>query len=341
MSITNERLVERFRREYQLYHRISAERARQQRRLLIDFGDFIEAPALTGATGDDLQAFAGELLATGLHVNTVRKKLNMLRPFYSWAYAVGLVGGEQYFRLKLVKNPRGATGQSEPKPYTRKELTAFWAKLDETMPLVPERGDRSQAIKRWLRGTGPWRKVWRHAMHLQIEAAVRLALDMGLRRHEIFALGVNDLHYDNEYVVVHGKADPKTGEKKIRQVPFTAEAREAVKSWLEFRALIRPKHDRAWLRLWGPGYDTPMSWERFRKLLTGYVGAGWRWHRFRHTAGTEWLRAGMPLEKVSKLLGHGNIMQTLGYAEILKGDVAADMAKYEPQFAEAVSNRAA
>lgn len=340
-DITNDRLIERFRREYQVYHRITAERARQQRRLLSEFAAFIEAPALTGATGDDLAGFGADLVSRGYHVNTVRKKLNMLRPFFSWCYASGLVGGEQFFRLKLVKNPRGSRDQAKPNPYTRAELTAFFEAFDAVLQPIPEKGAGSQALKRWLRGTGPWRKVAGHAMRLQIEAMVRLALDMGLRRHEIYALSVNDLHYDNEYVVVYGKADPKTGEKKVREVPFTDAAREAVKDWVEFRAIIRPAHDRAWLGLYGPStYDHPMHWDRFRKLLTSVVGSGWRWHRFRHTCGTEWLRAGMELEKVSRLLGHGTLRQTLAYAEILKTDIGKSMDKHGATFSEAVRRAA-
>lgn len=338
--MTNEELVTRFAREYQKYNRISEERAKQQQSLLVAFGATLNG-TLADATANDLQEFAGQLLDSGLHVNTVRKKLNMIRPFYSWAYAAKQISAEAYMELRSVKDPRGATSRTRPKPYTRKELDEFWSEVDSRYPLLPEKGARSQALKRWLQGKGPWGKVYRHAFRLQLEAMVRLALDLGLRRSEIFGLSVNDLHYDNEYIVIRGKADPNTGEPKIRDVPFTNEARRTLKTWLEFRAYLRLDHDRPWISLRGQAAGHPMCDDRFAKLLQKAVGPKWAWHRFRHTCATEWLRAGADLEIVSELLGHANLQQTLAYAQILKSDVAKKLGAVEGAFSEAVTNRAA
>lgn len=332
--------IERFEREYIQYHRISKDRRRQQLALLAQLESRVDG-SITDTKPADLQTLAGEWLDQGLHVNTVRKRLNMIRPFFSWGYAAGLITADQWLSIKAVRDPRGATGRSVPKPYKRSELSDFWAALDNAFPLIPKNGKRSQALKRWIVGKGPWRNVWRHGMRLQIEAMVRLALDMGLRRAEIYELSVDDLHYDNEYIVVRGKADPNTGEPKVRHVPFTEAARDAVKNWVEFRSLLRPSHNAAWLCLFSTYAANPMRRGRFETLLKDTVGDGWRWHRFRHTCATEWLRAGMELENLSTLLGHASLQQTLAYAEILKSDIARQMAKHEGVFAEAVTNRAA
>jgi site-specific recombinase XerD len=330
--MTNEEVVARFDREYIQYHRISKERAAQQRRLLLEFG---ASHDLTATTADQIQHQAGAWLEGGYHVNTVRKKLNMLRPFFSWAYAVKLITAEQYMDIRLVKDPRGSSAAGKPRPYTRMEVIAFWNELDAKLPLNPARGHRSQAIKRFLAGKGPWRNLWRHAMRLQVDCAVRLALDLGLRRHEIFGLKVDDLHYENEYIVVWGKADPHTGEKKVRQVPFTNEARDAIRLWLEFRAhVLKPDHDSPWCSCWGSEtYNHPMWERRFNTLLQDVIGPTWTWHRFRHTCATNWLRAGADLEVVQRLLGHATLQQTLAYAEILKSDVAAKLGRVEVDFA--------
>jgi site-specific recombinase XerD len=333
--------IERFEREYITYHRITPERARQQVRELRAFEATLDGRAVTDALQSDLQAYAGSLMGLGLHVNTVRKRLNMVRPFFSWAFASGLISADQYLALKQVKNPRGATANTLPKPYSRKELTAFWQAVDTTLPLLPEKGPGSRAVTRWLQGKGPWRNVARHAMRLQVEAMVRLALDGGLRRAEIFRLSLNDLHYDNDYIVVQGKADPSTGEPKVRKVPFTDEMRRTVYAWLEFRALMRPDHERPWLSCYGPStFNKPMLWGRFTELLPAVVGPEWRWHRFRHTCATEWLRAGMELETVSRLLGHATLQQTLSYAQIIGSDIARAMTRHQASFAEAVSRAA-
>lgn len=51
-------------------------------------------------------------------------------------------------------------------------------------------------------------------------------------------------------------------------------------------------------------------------------------HRFRRTQATNLLRKGMPLEKVSKLLGHDNLDTTMTYIYLDDEDIAADYKKY-------------
>jgi integrase len=269
------------------------------------------------------------------HVNTVRKKMNMIRPFVSWMFASGLITGEQYIRLKAVKNPRGASGKTNPKPYTQKEMAKFWEAFEERWPRQPTSGPGSRAIQRYFNGKGKWKPLWRHAFRLQLLAMVRLALDLGLRAHEIHQLSVDDLHYDNEYIVVWGKADPHTGEKRVRKVPFTTASRRAITEWVEFRSRLKPDHDRAWLVLYSKWRLSPMKMDRFEVLLQSAIGPGWAWHRLRHTCATEWLRAGMPLEAVSRLLGHSDLSQTLCYAQITKSDLQLAVDRHEERFSNA------
>jgi hypothetical protein len=49
----------------------------------------------------------------------------------------------------------------------------------------------------------------------------------------------------------------------------------------------------------------------------------------------------MELEKVSKLLRHSSIVQTLGYAEVAHEDVHRSAAKHEAAFTAAVGAEAA
>lgn len=334
--MTTEEILTRFDREYSKYHNISKERVSQQRRLLLQFEASLDGRVLPEATFQDFQGFAGDLVDSGLHVNTVRKKLNMVRPFFSWCYAAGLITAEQYMSLRNVKDPRGATAESEPNPYTRAELTAFWADLDRRLPKLPASGRGSRAIYRWERGQGPWGRVWRHALRIEIECMVRLALDCGLRRSEIFRLELADLHYDNEYLVVWRAAKGRKGVRVQQAIPMTKEVRQAIYTWVEFRSKMKCDHDRPWVSCYGDAHNKPMWATRFNVLLPEAVGEGWAWHRFRHTCATEWLRAGMEIEIVSRLLGHASIQQTLCYAKIVKGDLARHMERHEDGFNEAV-----
>lgn len=334
-------LIQRFSDEYQSYNGISRERARAQCRLLAEFELTLDGRTLRETTYQDLQRFAGKLVAHPYHVNTVRKKLNMLRPFFSWCYAAQIINAEQYMALRQVKDPRGATGSSIPKPYNKKELTLFWQTLEAKFPLLPSSGRGSQAIARWEAGVGPWGRVYRHAMRLQLDAVVRLALDCGLRRSEIFRLELADLHYDNEYLVIWRAAKGEKGIRKQQAIPMTIEVRQALYSWLEFRAKMKPDSDRPWLSCWAHAYNHPMWWTRFCELLKDAIGPEWKWHRMRHTCATEWLRAGMELEMVSSLLGHATVQQTLCYAEIVKADLTKHMNTHESAFNRAIRPEAA
>lgn len=329
-------LLDRFDRQYVKYHNISDKRARQQRKLLLEFEAKLDGRSLDQATYDDLQGFAGDLVNSGLHVNTVRKKLNMIRPFYSWAYASRTITADQYLAIKQVKDPRGASADSEPKPYSRAELRAFWQQLDQRLPKLPSSGRGSRAIARWEQGKGPWGRVWRHALRLQIECMVRLALDCGLRRSEIFRMELADMHYDNAHLIVWRAAKGRRGVRIKQSVPMTTETRQAIYTWVEFRAKMNPGHERPWLSCYAHAATKPMWETRFAELLQEAVGTGWSWHRFRHTCATEWLRAGMELEMVSRLLGHANIQQTLAYARIVSGDVQKHMDRHEAGFNTAV-----
>lgn len=329
-------LIERFRLEYQVFHNISPKRAKEQLALLADFRSQMNGRDLHEMTASDFLQFSARLIESGLHVNTVRKKMNMIRPWISWAFAMGVIDGQRYLQLKGVKNPRGSSGKTNPKPYTRAEMDRFWADFERRWKRLPTKGTGSRAITRWLTGKGKWTPVWRHAMRIQLLAMIRLALDLGLRAHEIHGLSINDLHYDNDYIVIRGKADPNTGQRKVRSVPFTDAARRAIFDWIEFRAMMRPEHDQAWLVCYSKWRTNAMDMNRFEVLLQRSLGNEWRWHRLRHTCATEWLRAGMELETVSRLLGHANLAQTMCYAEITKHDLHLAVARFEEKFSGAV-----
>jgi integrase len=329
-------LIERFRLEYQVFHGISDKRAREQRALLADLRSEMGRD-LDTLTSSDFTQFAARLIERGYHVNTVRKKQNMIRSFISWAFAVGLLDSQTYLQLKKVKNPRGSTGLTQPNPYTPDEMDRFWAAFEDRWRRLPTSGKGSRAIQRWVTGKGKWGPVWRHAMRLQLLAMIRLALDLGLRAHEIHNLSVDDLHYDNEYIVIWGKADPNTGRKRARTVPFTDAARRAIWEWIEFRSMMHVGHNRAWVTCYAQWRNNPMDMDRFEVLLQSALGPGWRWHRLRHTCGTEWLRAGMELHTVSNLLGHSSLAQTMCYVEITNQDVFKTVAKLEGAFNDRVN----
>lgn len=328
--------IARFEREYQEYHNISDGRRVEQKRTLQDLAALAGKPILD-CDESDLSSYLATVLQSGRHPNTVAKRLKLVLPFFQWAWRVRLIDAERLMRLRDVSPPSG-TGGWVPHPYSPKELRQFRDDLATAWPLVEE--------KWWTRyraGSSRYRKVHTEVMRRQIEAIVALALHGGLRAREIYGLSLDDMHHDNAYIVVRQRAKLANGKDKLREVPFTEAARETVERWLDLRASLPVTHDRPWIvatnRTANDPFD-PMQFPRFASLIQQAVGPEYGLHRFRHTAATAWLRSEMPIEKVSKLLGHSRVQQTLGYAELVADDLQASVERNEGKFLRLIGEAA-
>lgn len=323
-------VIARFESEYQDYHGMSRRRREHQRREIVAFAEFA-GKSILECDDQDFRAYMAHLVASDLHVNTVRWKGNMIRPFFSWAFEADLIDGTMLMKVRNVPNPKGATGASQPRPYSAKELKQFWQDLDARWPYV-----QPKWWKHYRSGRSKYRRVAKEVMRRQVEAIVALALDAGLRSIEIYSSSIDHVHPDNAYIIVPQRGERANGKDRAREVPYTTQAREAVHQWLEVRGELKPKHDKLWIsavanQQAGHWLD-PMNRKRFEELMRT-IGP-YELHRFRHTCATNWLRAGMDLEKVQKLLGHSSIQQTQAYAQIVREDVQRQVEAHEGRFAQ-------
>lgn len=329
-------LIRDFEAGYLAYNNISTARRRSYRAVLTDY-EKAAGRALRHTDHNDFKQWLGKLIDDGFHPNTVRKKAAMVRCFYGWAFDEGIVGGDVYARVSRVRDPRGASSQSEPKPYTEAEVKQFWQDFDARYPVD---GD---ALKHYLKRRGRFTlTVSNTLMHAQVEAIVGLALFVGMRRNEIFFSALDDIHYDNSYVaVLNGARKNRAGVVQTRQLPMIAPLEQSLKTWLDLRAALHPNHERPWLSLtpFGPRsaevWRQPMRHEAFEMLMGG-IGSGYELHRFRHTCATVWLKQGMPIDRLRLLLGHAKIQQTLAYARLDGTDLTKHMDKLGHDFATAV-----
>lgn len=217
-------------------------------------------------------------------------------------------------------------------PYKRPELSALRRTLADRWPLL-EGEEAPYWIDRWHRGISPYSRIRSHAIRLQLEAIIALALDCGLRRNELLALTEDWMYYDNLGVVVWQPPCPWKGE--VREIPYTDRVRTTIWRWLEFRALIGADHDSPWLNLWAEEtIRQPLRPDAFNRLLRTYVGPGWSYRRLRDTCAVAWLNAGLPVEHVRRLLGLSSLEATLPYARLAKGTLERRMTRVEERFAE-------
>lgn len=334
MGLSNEELLAHYAAEHYERNSISPGRRHQTNVVLRAFAEMLDGRTLIEMTPSDLMLWQGARLK---HItpNTVRKEQGMIRTFVSWAYTAGLMSFELTTQLKSVSDARGAVAVNRPRPYKPREIERFRELLAAKYPLAPRRGKGSLMMRRYLDGRSPFGKVMmRHSRRLQFEAQVSLALEEGLRRVEIYSLTLAEMHFDNTAVIVR-TAKTKPGQRREREVPYTAHSRQCVQEWLEFRRLLSPPHDRPWLTLRNYSPTTEQTFEHFGTALKVF-GPGWRWHRFRHTFATERLRAGMPLEQLQVMMGHATLMQTLAYAEIVSADVQVEADRTQGAFERAL-----
>jgi integrase len=295
-------------------------------------------------TDSQLRAWLASRLASGHAPSTVRTDLWAVRPFYRWAYEQArLIDAEQYMRIRTVHSPRGSHART-PRPYTRKQLAKMWAQLDAKYPRLaepinPDNGNydgRRDKIGRWQRGKSPYASVKKHFMRVQLEAIIELALVCGLRRAEIYALTIDDVHFDNKYILVHGKRSNQN--EKLRDVPYPDSTRALLRQWMRIRVMLDATTSRVWLSVTGPVPGAEMDWYRIPDILRCF--GPWELHRLRHTCATERLRAGMELEQLSRFLGHAHINQTLCYAQLVRSDVHKASARIDARFQRAIRSAA-
>lgn len=332
--------IEQFAASYFEYNRISMGRRRLMLKMLTQFEEFTNAPVVE-ITPEAFREWMAYLLSQGYHVNTVRKFGNIIRTYVRHAWDQGHIPDSTYLRVGRVKNPRGATGKTKPKPYTRAEVTELLKWIDQRYRPVGH-----ISLLRYSKGTASWNTVWHHFMRLQVRAVIMLALDCGLRRKEIHGALLNDISAENEVVLVRMGKARISDEPRYREVQYTSRARKAILEWTTARDQLgvwwvdRPfgphLHNSPWLIL-APTKNasahtpigSPMSMYAFE-----YIISPWSLHRLRHTAATMWLRAGMSLETVSRSLGHASLEQTLCYSELNRSDIVRAASRVESNFAE-------
>lgn len=325
-------MIERFADSYFDFNQISEQRRQMQLTQLRRYEAFLDGQPIETAGADELTAYMEHLMAKGFKPNSVALYLNMIRSFVGWAWSKKIISGDQLLEIRAVKKPRGAK-PGVPRPYSMKEMKQFWEELEAEYPLM---NLNAAHVRRLHNGTARYANYRKHALRLQLEAIVLLAVCCGLRREEILRLTLDDLHPDNAYLPVHGKAvHGKSEGDNDREVPYTELAQAAVLSWLDFRrTMLCVEHTSPWIACYGPTknvFTRPMMMSTLAHHM-GRIGSGWELHRFRHSSATNWLREGMPLEVLQRFLGHSSVSMTLRYTQLNREDIFREVEQHERGF---------
>ncbi len=164
-------------------------------------------------------------------------------------------------------------------------------------------------------------ELMREAAKNQRERAIiEVLYSSGMRIGELEKLNRDDIDWANGSAIVFGKG------AKEREVYFSVKAQMILKKYLDERT---DDNEALFVGLQSPHKRIAVStYEKILRELGARCGVHCHPHRFRRTCATILLNKGMPIQEVSKVLGHAKLETTLIYCEINQQSVAANHKKY-------------
>lgn len=246
---------------------------------------------------------AGRLKA-GRHPSTVNRDLDRLKAALSKAVEWNLLATNPLLGMKRLKRDI----EDRVRYLSPKEERALRKALEAREQRFKAR--RLSGIQwRVERGQEPLEPLTGYVDHLM--PMTLMALNTGLRRGEITQLTWPDIDLRKKILTVRA-GYAKSG--KARHIPLNSEALAVLKQWK------KQQPEGVLFNL----TSVTKSWGK----LTEHAGiADFRFHDLRHTFASKLVMAGIDLNTVRELLGHGDIKMTLRYAHLAPEHKAAAVEK--------------
>lgn len=289
----------------------------------------------------------------GQSAHTQRTYAGLLNKFIVWAEKAGITAWSQVELKHLVaflQAERERTLANEPKESTRRlsgesvylEIAALralyrYAEEEKILPLniaenlsLPRRWKRlpkslsNAEIDKLLASEEPTTP-----QSLCDDAILELAYASGLRRAELCALRLEQLHLEAGFINVIGKGN------KERVVPVGTKAIEALNRYLTSGRpkLVKP-HSPAnvFLTSRGSAFASITMWAHIKaRVRRAGVGRNITPHMLRHSFATHLLEHGADLRVIQELLGHANISTTEVYTHVTSNRLRDIHRKFHPR----------
>lgn len=264
------------------------------------FGHLYETD-LADISRSDFDAFKAARLKAGIHPATVNRDLDRLKAALSTAVGWDLLPVNPLLGVKRIKRDI----EERVRYLSPKEETRLRTALDAREAKFKR---RRESANRWrvARHQEPLPEIVGYADHVMPMGLI--ALNTGLRRGEITQLRWTDIDLAGKRVTVRA-GYAKSG--KVRHVPLNSEALGVLKRYA--------KQHQGKGELFGLSC-LAKSWGR---LMTAAKIEDFRFHDLRHTFASKLVMAGVDLNTVRELLGHGDIKMTLRYAHLAPEHKAA------------------
>jgi integrase/recombinase XerD len=237
--------------------------------------------------------------------STINHRLGVLRCLYRFHYGHEIPGGKSHFQRTYTT--RSPLGYGRPQ-----RRVAIGLRLRQPHRVVVPLSAAEVA------------RFWKSFRTFRDLAIVALMLLDGLRSCEILQLQLEDLCLSEVQLRVLGKGDKK------RILPLPAETIEVLENYLR---LERPRtNSPALFVCWkGRQRGRPMTAAGLRSLFRHHRRSSKvpqaNPHRFRHTFGSDMVRAGISVPALMHLMGHMQIHTTMLYVQLAPQDVWREYAR--------------
>lgn len=264
------------------------------------FGNLYETD-LADISRSDFDTFKAARLKAGKHPATVNRDLDRLKSALSTAVSWDLLQVNPLLGVKRIKRDI----EERVRYLSPKEELRLRAALEKREAKFHK---RRTSANRWrvARHKEPLPEITGYADHVM--PMTLIALNTGLRRGELTQLRWTDVDLQGKRVTVRA-GYAKSG--KVRHMPLNSEALAVFKRY--------GKQHKGQGELFGVA-SLPKSWAA---LMIAAKLEDFRFHDLRHTFASKLVMAGIDLNTVRELLGHGDIKMTLRYAHLAPEHKAA------------------
>jgi integrase len=265
-------------------------------RLKRNFASWYARP-LSSINAREIENFSVRRLAAGKNPTTVHRDVAALAGVLTRAVKLGHVptnSAHAVERPRIDRTPKVRYLDAAEERRLRDALRERDAKMIEAR----------RSANRWRkeRGHDPLPALKHYGDHLT--PAIIISMNTGLRRGEVLALKWTsvELAGKNPHITIEGGTAKS---HQTRHVPLNSEAVDVLRKWRE----QNPEAERV--------IEVTTSFKgAWTPLLVRAKITAFRWHDLRHHFASRLVQAGVPLNTVRDLLGHGSMAMTLRYAHL-------------------------
>ncbi|MCY7297070.1 site-specific integrase [Alteromonas sp. a30] len=271
------------------------------------FSSFLKRP-LSEITAFDIEKWRNEKRKIGMKPATVNSYVNPLKGAMSRAVEWGIIKEHDLNKVKSLKVDNAVVRFLSE----NEECSIRKALRERDSRIKAERDSGNQFREARNYSLLPDLKKRQFVDHL--EPLVLLAMNTGMRRGELLSLEWFNVDLTNRVITIKGE---KAKSGKTRHIPLNGEAHTSLSSWRE----INPQSTYVFEGEQGkPITDIKKAWNN---LLEAANINNFRFHDLRHHFASKLVMAGVDLNTVRELLGHGNLEMTLRYAHLAPEHKAA------------------